>query len=175
MQEDLLIFFKIYSLIIKKKFEKYIKNEFCKVFPKVKVEIIKPYYWRNAVHYWNPNLKSREINFMKRCIYPHPQKIQKFILDWGKGISTKQGWMEGAIETSIYLHDLILKSIKLLEKKPKEYVIYDDRIINVEKWKEQHPGGKNVIENHLYEDVTELWNMFHSNEISKFLTMLEHR
>ena len=158
----------------KKKFENYIKNEFCKVFPKVKVEIIKPYYWRNAVHYWNPNLKSREINFMKRCIYPHPRKYKN--LFWiGESISTKQGWMEGAIETSIYLYDLILKNTKLSKTKPKEYVIYDNRIINVEKWKEQHPGGKKVIENHLYEDITELWNMYHGQEISKFLTMLEHR
>jgi cytochrome b involved in lipid metabolism len=158
----------------KKKLQDYVKKEFYKIFPKVKVHEIKSYYWRNAVHYWNPNLKSNENNFMKRCIYPHPQKYKN--LYWiGESISTTQGWMEGAIETSIYLYNSISKEQKLLKTKPKEYVIYDGRIINVEKWKHQHPGGKNVIQNHLYEDVTQLWNMYHDVKVSKFLTMLEHR
>lgn len=167
-------FFQNLLISSKIKLENYIKKEFHKIFPKVKIERIQPYYWRNAVHYWNPNLKSSENNFMKRCIYPHPQKYKN--LYWiGESISTKQGWMEGAIETSIYLYNMISKNIKLSKTKPKEYVIYDGRIINVEKWKHQHPGGKQLIENHLYEDVTELWNMYHSTKVSKFLTILEER
>ena len=61
--------------------------------------------------------------------------------------------MEGALQTSEDVLELYQKQQQVKKKLPKEYVIYDGRILNVEKWKEQHPGGRNLIENHLKEDM----------------------
>merc|ERR1712242_460832 len=72
--------------------KKYIRNEFYKFFPKkIKIKEIKKYFWRNAVHYWNPNIKTTEREMMYRSIYPHPSKYPN--LFWiGECISRKQGW-----------------------------------------------------------------------------------
>jgi hypothetical protein len=164
------------ALVGKKTFDTYILQEWSK-FRKGRANIsnIKSYFWRHAVHYWNPNLKSSEKNMMERCIQPHFKKYPN--LYWiGEAVSTKQGWMEGAIETSIQVyHDLTSPNSqkKINTKLPKEYVIYDGRILNVEKWKLVHPGSREAIENHLGEDITELWNMYHPKEASKYMVLLE--
>ena len=51
-------------------------------------------------------------------------------------ISSVQGWMEGALQTSEDVLELYHKQQQVKKKLPKEYVIYDGRILNVEKWKE---------------------------------------
>lgn len=156
----------------KKTFEKYIKSEFLSYFPNVFVKKIVPHFWRHAVHYWKPNLKAKENELKQKCIHPHPTKYKN--LYWiGESISSVQGWMEGALQTSEDVLELYQKKQKVKKKPPKEYVIYDGRILNVEKWKEQHPGGKNLIENHLKEDITELWNSFHSKDASRYFPLLE--
>lgn len=155
-----------------KTFEKYIKSEFLYYFPNVRIEKIIPHFWRHAVHYWNPNLKARENELKEKCIHPHPTKYKN--LYWiGESISSVQGWMEGALQTSEDVLELYQKQQQVKKKLPKEYVIYDGRILNVEKWKEQHPGGRNLIENHLKEDITELWNSFHSKDASRYFPLLE--
>lgn len=153
-------------------FEKYLRSEFQK-FRNSKVTQIKPYFWRNAVHYWNPNLASSETNMMDRCIQPHRRKYPN--LYWvGEAISTKQGWMEGALKTSLRLYDILTRPVQKLKKElPKEYVIYDGRILNVERWKHVHPGSRQAIENHLFEDITCLWNTYHPKEASKYMVLLE--
>lgn len=160
-------------IIGKKHFETYVKKKFLFYFPKVSIKKIVPYFWRHAVHFWKPNLKANENELKQKCIHPHPTKYPN--LFWiGESISSTQGWMEGALETSSDLYMLWNTNKKQKPKKiPKEYVIYDGRILNVEKWKERHPGGKNVIENHLGEDITELWNSFHSKDTLRFLPILE--
>ena len=158
----------------------YIKNEFYKFFPKnIEIKEIRKYFWRNAVHYWLPNIKTTEEDFMIRSIFPHPKKYPN--LFWiGESISKKQGWIEGALETSLYCYKLvedkvnIKKDTKLMVKK-KEYVFYNGRKINISKWKYQHPGGIETIENHIGEDITDLWNSYHSPEMSRFFIMLEER
>lgn len=154
-------------------FEKYIQKEFSKFFPKVSIQKIVPYFWRHAVHFWKPNLKAKENKLKEKCIHPHKNKYPH--LYWiGESISSKQGWMEGALETAKDVYFLLQKQ-KRKEKQffPKEYVIYDERIIDVEKWKNVHPGGKDVILNHLGEDITELWRTFHSDEASRYFPLLE--
>ena len=115
----------------------------------------------NAVHYWNPNIKTTEREMMYRSIYPHPSKYPN--LFWiGECISRKQGWIDGALETSLYCYDLLEKKKREIKtrKEIKEFVIYNGRKINISKWKYQHPGGIQTIENHIGEDITDLWNSF---------------
>lgn len=158
--------------------KKYIKNEFYKFFPKkIQIKELKKYFWRYAVHYWLPNIQTTEEKMMKRSIEPHPKKYPN--LFWiGECISKKQGWIEGALETSKYCFERLelkpKKDIKL-NKKNIEYVIYNGRKINISKWKYQHPGGIKTIENHIGEDITDLWNSYHSPEISRYFIMLEER
>ena len=83
--------------------------------------------------------------------------------------------MEGALETAEDVMNIIKKEPKINEKRNFEYVIYDGRIIDVSKWINMHPGGKETIRNHLYEDITDLWNIYHDREISRYLIMLESR
>lgn len=157
----------------------YIKTEFYKFFPKeIQIKEIKKYFWRNAVHYWLPNIKTTEEDMMKRSIEPHSKKYPN--LFWiGESISKKQGWIEGALETSKYCFELLEdndkpKKERKLNKKT-EYVFYNGRKINISKWKYQHPGGIKTIENHIGEDITDLWNSYHSPEMSRYFIMLEER
>lgn len=160
------------TLVRKKAADNYIISEFSK-YKKSLITNIRYFFWRHAVHYWNPNIKSSEKRMMERCITPHVKKYPN--LYWiGEAISTKQGWMEGALETSLNLYKKLTCSEKPKKKQlPKEYVIYDGRILNVEKWKKIHPGSKEAIENHLFEDITELWNLYHPKEASKYMVLLE--
>lgn len=156
----------------------YIKKEFYKFFPKeIQIKELKKYFWRHAVHYWLPNLKTTEDEMMKRSIEPHPKKYPN--LYWiGECISKKQGWIEGALETSKYCFELLERKPKKerkLHKKNIEYVFYNGRKINISKWKYQHPGGIETIENHIGEDITDLWNSYHSPDISRYFIMLEER
>lgn len=158
--------------------KKYIKTEFQRFFPTVTIHKIVPHFWRNAVHFWKPNLKTTEEELKKKCCHPHAKKYPN--LFWiGESISSSQGWMEGALETAEDVFHLWNQEKKRKKKYPKDYkypkefVIYDERILNVEKWKHIHPGGKELIENHMGEDITELWKMYHSEEISRYFPLLE--
>lgn len=162
------------NLIVNGSFTKYIKKEFKKYFPKEKIRTIIPYFWRNAVHYWRPNIKTTEQNLKSRSIYPHPRKYKKLFCI-GESISSIQGWMEGALETAEDVMSIMRKEPKINENRNFEYVIYDGRIIDVSKWINVHPGGKETICNHLYEDITDLWNVYHDKEVSRYLIMLESR
>ncbi len=167
-----MLFHNLY-LSSKREWRKYLLSEFYKYFPKsITVSKIIPYFWRNAVHYWHPNYKTNANTLEKRNINPHPQKYPNLYMV-GESISTVQGWIEGALQTVDILLDGEFSMTK--KKLPKEYVIYDNRIINVEKWKTVHPGSQIVIENHMFEDITQLWNQYHPFSASKYFVALEHR
>ena len=154
----------------------YLKDEFFKYFPStLSIDSIRPYFWRNAVHYYHPNFKMSKNRLRDRNIYPHPRKYPNLYFI-GESISTKQGWIEGSLETvECFLRCLSTTSMSFSVEKPKEYVIYDNRILNVEQWKLVHPGSKQVIENHLGEDITDLWNQYHPRSASKYMIPLEVR
>jgi cytochrome b involved in lipid metabolism len=159
------------------KLKRYIKKEFSKFFPeKIEIKEIRKYFWRDSVHYCFPNIKTTEYEMKKRSIRPHWNKYPN--LYWiGESISMKQGWIEGALETSIYCYKLLEKKEKEKSRKnlEKDFVIYNGRKINVRKWKFKHPGGIKMIENHIGEDITELWNSYHSPEMSRYFVMLEEK
>ena len=101
---------------------------------------------------------------MEESTYPHPINLPN--LYWsGEAFSTIQGWIEGALETS----DLVLENFYVINKKKNillkeitikkqdEYVIIDNRYIDVKKWKHVHPGSFGAIKNHLGEDISNLF------------------
>lgn len=167
-----------HNLIIssKKQWEKFIRKEFYQYFPSsVTIDKIVPHFWRHAVHYYHPNFKKSKAELSHRNIYPHPSKYKNLYII-GESISTNQAWIEGALE-SVQHFIKIFPDQKQQKKseKPKEYVIYDGRVLNVSKWKYVHPGSRQVIENHMGEDITDLWNQYHPFTASKYFVALEHR
>lgn len=61
---------------------------------------IKKYYWRNAVHFWKPNINEKQIH--KKIL-----QLRKNVFIGGESFSLNQGWAEGSIQTSISLSKLL--------------------------------------------------------------------
>jgi cytochrome b involved in lipid metabolism len=170
-----------HNLIIssKKTWDNFIKKEFYKYFPSsIKIDKIVPHFWRHAVHYYHPNFGKTKSELSHRNIYPHPTKYQNLYII-GESISNEQAWIEGALDSVDHFIKIFrpssTKKRKPRIKKPKEFVIYDGRILDVSKWKYVHPGSRQVIENHLGEDITNLWNQYHPYTASKYIVALEKR
>ncbi len=169
-----MLFHNLY-LSSKTKWNDYIRREFYNYFPKsVTLHEITPHFWRHAVHYWHPNFKTTASKLSIKNIQPHPQKYPNMYMI-GESISTIQGWVEGALETTDIAVSLLKQNHQPPPTFPKEYVIYDNRILNVAQWKMVHPGSREAIENHMGEDITDLWNEFHPQTASKYLLSLEVR
>ena len=147
-------------------YKKIIINKFKKMGFNIPITKIKMFYWENAVHYWKPSFEFDEEKSVNKSIYPDPINLPNCFYI-GEAFSSIQGWIEGALETTNKAFN-IFNSIKennymfkpmLLKKLPikYEYVIVDNRVINVSKWKQVHPGSKKAIENHLFEDISLLF------------------
>tara|TARA_B100001093_G_C26773155_1_gene991092 strand:- start:86 stop:1390 length:1305 start_codon:yes stop_codon:yes gene_type:complete len=63
---------------------------------------IKKYYWKDAIHFWKPNIN--EIETHKKILH-----LRKNVYIVGESYSLNQGWGEGAIQTSISLSKLLNK------------------------------------------------------------------
>lgn len=63
-------------------------------------EWIKKVYWKNAIHFWKPNVNEK-------TLYKRIMKLRPNILIGGESFSLNQGWCEGAVQTSIDLSKLI--------------------------------------------------------------------
>lgn len=153
-------------------FKKLLIQSLEKIGINIEITKIKSFYWDQAIHYWKPNYNFKINECMKNSIYPHPINLEK--LFWGgEAFSTRQGWLEGCLETSDlvldlfhkqYTNNIIFKTIKI--KNNDEYVIIDNRYIDVKKWKKVHPGSTMAIQNHLYEDISELFRQIKHPEYS---------
>ena len=136
------------------------------------VSKIKSYYWENAIHYWIPNYKIDVNKSSNESTYPHPINLPN--LFWcGEAFSKIQGWIEGALQTtdlvidkfvSILNDKKIMRPIKL--NKNDEFMIIDNRYIDVKKWKKVHPGSYLAIQNHLYEDISLLFRQVKHSKYS---------
>ena len=62
---------------------------------------IKKTYWKNAVHFWKPNVNEKKLN--KRIM-----KLRDNILIGGESFSLNQGWCEGAVQSSIQLSKILI-------------------------------------------------------------------
>ena len=128
-----------------------------------KLSNIVSYYWENAVHYWTPCFKFNLTKSIDKCIYPHPTKLPNLYLA-GESFSSKQAWIEGALETAEKATTPHKKSkIYTMSNLPLHSLVIDNRVLDVSKWIHSHPGSKQVIENHLNEDVTELFHQIHGS------------
>ena len=63
-------------------------------------EWIKKIYWKNAIHFWKPNVNEK-------TLYKRIMKLRPNILIGGESFSLNPGWCEGAVKTSIDLSKLI--------------------------------------------------------------------
>ena len=143
-------------------FKKMLQNSLLDANINIKLSKVKSFYWDNAIHYWIPNYKFNN-NSSSNSTYPHPTNLPN--LFWaGEAFSSIQGWIEGALETSDLVikklsasinNKIIFKPIKL--KDDYEYMMIDNRLIDVKKWKKVHPGSYMAIQNHLYEDISDLF------------------
>ncbi len=63
-------------------------------------EWIKKIYWKNAIHFWKPNVNEK-------TLYKKIMKLRPNIFIGGESFSLNQGWCEGAVQTSIDLSKLL--------------------------------------------------------------------
>lgn len=127
---------------------------------------VQVFHYKYGVGQWNPNPANESHQLMHKCAVIHPIKLPGLYLV-NENISAKyQGWQEGTLEVA----ELVLKYINnqkkpnILTDMPKEYLIYDGRVLNVENWKHIHPGSQKAIENHLGEDITQIFNTIHATK-----------
>ena len=143
-----------------KQFTEQIVKDFKKHFPENKVDktSIKVRYWDQAVHFWRPILKISGKNISdlsNQSIEPHPLALKGLYL-CGESFSTKQGWIEGGLETATkVLQRMNSQSNKILPTKLDENsILIDGRVINVKDFKDIHPGSKAAIEAFLKKDAS---------------------
>ena len=65
-------------------------------------EEIKKYYWKEGVHLWKPNVDSEILS--NKILKPYSDKK---IYIGGEGFSNNQSWMEGGLETSTEIIELL--------------------------------------------------------------------
>lgn len=144
--------------------EENLKHLFHDSFP---IQEIKNFYWENAVHQWKPAYGFDKNRMLFLSLYPHPIQLPDLFVV-GEAFSKHQGWMEGALDTvERLLHGRHPTSPPL----PDQYIVYDDRVINVKNWKRHHPGSMEAIMNHMHEDVTLLWRRIHNSAQSQRLLL----
>ena len=133
------------------------------------------HYWKNGNHFWLPVYNNIKIsNYMLNPI--------KNIYIAGESYSQQQAWIEGALETSEKIINLLekktrkktrKKKIKLYTKqqvsrhnnKNSAWTIIDNKVYNITNLVNnfRHPGG-NIIEMAMGKDITEIFNSIgHSN------------
>lgn len=148
------------------KFEKKIKAEFHSLYPKIELSgDIHAFYWRHAVHMWKPifGQVNTLAHIVDAAIEPHPVQLPRFYFI-GEACSGNQGWIEGALETTLEAVSR-MQSPKAIQYGPpshNDYLIYDGRYIDMRKFKYVHPGSQALIEEHLNNetrDVTDLFNI----------------
>ena len=132
---------------------------------------MKSFYWEKAVHYWKPIYGFNLKRCVENSIYPHPINLPN--LYWAcEAFSDIQGWIEGALSNcDKALHKFIKHQekgviYKSLTEKTDDYVLIDNRYIDVSKWKYVHPGSYNAIQFHRKEDISKLFRQIKHSEYS---------
>lgn len=143
-------------------FNSLIKQKLKQLDVKIPITKIESHYWEHAIHFWKPSFEFDSNDSKHKSIYPHPVNLPNLFYA-GEAFSTIQGWIEGALDTSnLALHtfyavkqqNYIFKPIHI---KTNDYVILDNRYLDVKKWKKVHPGSTAAIQNHLKEDISNLF------------------
>ena len=133
----------------------------------VPLEDVKSFYWHHAVHSWVPLYGLPSVDsLVKKSIEPHPILLPK--LYWaGEAFSSVQGWCEGALQTAeMVLEACQGKSFVLFDAFPDEFVVLDQRVLDVSMWKEVHPGSTAAITKRLKYDISTLFRHINHSELS---------
>jgi hypothetical protein len=135
------------------------------------LEEIASYHWTYGYHMWQPVPQFDIKKAVTYSIEPQPNKLPHFYWS-GECFSSYQGWSEGALETSDMVLDCwhnkkhLVPLYKNIPTKYKEIMIFDGRILDVRKWKEVHPGSKELIEKHLGEDISKRFRFIKHSDLS---------
>ena len=133
-------------------------------------------FWEHAVHFWKPAALYRGKPPVDFVVQPHAKKLPGVYLV-NEAWSSEQGWSEGALE----MVDKMLERIngqrqrwnRLKTTKTTQHLIFDGRLLYVQKWMNEHPGSKQAIINHLDDkDVTQLMLHVHNHSTEVFAYIL---
>lgn len=188
------------------------------IFPKKNIpkpKYIKSHFWEHGVSYWNLGVHAEKIN--KEIEKPFSNED---LYICGESYSMRQGWCEGALESSNSIINLLngikknktpkksnkikntigknskkkskkkrkkksskeeqeggkslksytLKEIKKHNKKNNLWIIIKDKVVNVTKWQNSHPGGSSILKKYGGKDATEAFvNRGHSDYAYKMM------
>ena len=138
----------------------------------LKFEKVESYFWSHAYHLWLTTPYFNLDKAVKNSIMPNPILLKNF---WWSGecFSSYQGWSEGALETAeMALDDFYGEKVgyspiyKTVPENLSEWMIFDNRLLDVKRWKNVHPGSKMAIVNHLGEDISKLFRYIKHSELS---------
>jgi hypothetical protein len=120
------------------------------------------FYWPRAFHMWRPVFNFNLKHAVRMSIEPNPTELPGLYMA-GESHSSHQAWIEGALETAeMVLHRM--ESPASWPAAPREWVVVDGWVLDVRRWKRVHPGSAAAIENHLGENVSDLFrHILHSH------------
>ena len=144
------------------------------VFPALASKV-RSHFWEVAFHMWLPTPKFDVNRLVRLCVTPNRAHLP-FVYVAGEAFSSHQAWMEGALETA----ELAIRSYEN-DREGESHVNDDDvfskrsvtkldtlvvegRVCDVTAWKHVHPGTITAIENHMGEDVTDLFALINHSQ-----------
>jgi cytochrome b involved in lipid metabolism len=172
----------IRNIIANGNIKEFIHNSLKKIFPGINIpepEFLNCHYWKSGTHTWLPTYNN--YNIEKYMLNP-----MKGIYISGESYSNNQAWIEGALETSYKIIDIIKNKKKTLKQKKYNYYTMEEvqkhnnhksawcvlnnkvfNITNIIK-ETKHPGG-NVIEMAMGKDITDIFESIGHSDYSKNL------
>ena len=122
-------------------------------------------FYTEGTHLWKVNCDGESLQ--SRILQPFGD-MNLFIC--GESYSTNQGWIEGSLETSNTVVELIrnksLPKIKVFSReqveKSSSLIIINNNVydISLNNWKEKHPGC-NIITKYVGKDATKIFKFIH--------------
>jgi len=159
--------------------EKEIMENIRLLFPEKKIPdpiFLKSRFIYEATHLWKVNCDGNKLN--ERIIKPYP-KMNLFIC--GESYSNNQGWIEGALETSKKVIDMLrtecftnYKYFTISDiQKSKSLIVINENVydISINDWINNHPGGE-IIKKYIGKDATKIFNYIHPKYANNFLEQL---
>ena len=152
--------------------EHYVMKYIREMYPEKEIpepEWIKHYFWHNGCYFYIPYVVSSQI--IQQIVQPFDN-----IFICGECYSGIQGWIEGALDSSIQVIDLIKNNSK---KDEKEYTmaevaasdsltVIDGNVYNLLKnnWIDRHPGGE-IIKKAIGKDATAMFTYINHPKYAK--------